>query len=84
MKLMGVDVGFSTSRDTTAIAFLDSDRFGVERAGTTWESREAQIPRDFRPTVIALDGPLLPEGAEEHNRRRMATSKQLFDVSHFS
>jgi hypothetical protein len=68
MKLIGVDVGFSTTRDTTAIAFLDGDRFGVERAGTTWESREAQIPCDFRPNVIAIDGPLLCEGIDQRVR----------------
>jgi hypothetical protein len=69
MKRLGVDIGFSITRDTTAIAFLDGDRLGVERVGSTWESRVAEIPRDFRPTVIALDGPLLPEGSDERVRR---------------
>jgi len=66
---MGIDVGFSTTRATTAIALLDGDEVRLVRTGTTWESREAQIARDFRPSVIALDGPLLPRGAEEHVRR---------------
>jgi hypothetical protein len=73
MKLIGVDVGFSTTRDTTAIAWLDGDQCRVERAGTTWESREAKLPRNLRPSVIALDGPLLPEGADEHIRRLCET-----------
>jgi two-component system OmpR family response regulator len=34
MKLIGANIGFSTTRDTTAIAFLDGDHFGVERAET--------------------------------------------------
>ena len=73
MKLLGVDIGFSTTRDTTAIAFLDGDHFGVERAGSKWERREARVPRDFRPSVIAFDGPLLPEGADEQIRRLCET-----------
>jgi hypothetical protein len=48
-----------------AIALLDGDQCRVGRAATRRESREAQIPRDFRPSVIAVDGPLLPEGADE-------------------
>jgi hypothetical protein len=66
MKLLGVDVGFSTKRATTAIALLDGNQFHVARAGTTWESRAAQIPRDFRASVIAIDGPLLPRGVDNH------------------
>jgi hypothetical protein len=61
VKLQGVDVGFSTSRATTAIALLDGDRLHLARVGTTWGSRAAQIPSDFRASVIAIDGPLLPQ-----------------------
>ena len=53
--------GFRLHVPQTAIAFLDGDHFSVERVGTTWESREAQIPRDFRPSVIALDGRRFPK-----------------------
>jgi len=43
---MGVDVGFSTSRDTTAIAFPDDDQFGVEQAGSTMgEPKGTDTPR---------------------------------------
>jgi hypothetical protein len=55
VKLVGLDVEFSTSRATTAIAFLDGDQVGLVRTGTKWESREAQIRRDFHPSVIALE-----------------------------
>jgi len=61
---MGVDVGFSVTRPTTGIACLDGDQLHIARAGSQWESREARIPRGFQPTVIALDGPLLPQGAD--------------------
>jgi hypothetical protein len=63
-KLLGVDVGFSSRRATTAIALLRGNQLHLARAGTTWESRAAQIPSDFRASVIAIDGPLLPEGAD--------------------
>lgn len=69
-KLMGVDVGFSKMRDTTGIACLDGDKLYLSRAGTSWESRKARIPEDFEPDVIAVDGPLLPQGVDELVRRR--------------
>ena len=66
MKLYGVDVGFSTRGATTAIALLNGNQLHLARAGTAWESRAAQIPSDFRASVIAIDGPLLPQGADNH------------------
>lgn len=68
-NLTGVDVGFSTIRLTTGIACLDGDRLSVERAGTSWESRESKIPSGFQPSVIAIDGPLLPLGTDQTIRR---------------
>ena len=69
MNLMGVDVGFSTTRPTTGIACLQGDQLFLERAGTTWESRQSAIPCGFQPSVIAIDGPLLPQGADKLIRR---------------
>ena len=69
MDLMGVDVGFSITRPTTGIACLQDDQLFLARTGTTWESREDAIPRGFQPSVIALDGPLLPQGADKLIRR---------------
>jgi len=69
VKLLGVDVGFSGKPGTTAIALLDGDQVHLARVGTSWESRAAQIPNDFRASVIALDGPLLPRGADNHIHR---------------
>jgi|SRR5580704_9595425 hypothetical protein len=68
-KLMGVDVGFAKDRDTTGIACLDGDKLYLWRARTSWESRKARIPVDFVPDVIAIDGPLLPQGADGLVRR---------------
>jgi Protein of unknown function (DUF429) len=69
MKLMGVDVGFSKKRRTTGIACLDGDLVLI-KAGTAWDARQKQIPRGFRPEFIAIDGPLLPRGADTRIRRR--------------
>jgi hypothetical protein len=69
MKLMGIDVGFSTRRATTGIACLDGEQLCIARAGTAWQTREAAIPRGFQPSVIAFDGPLLPRGADLLMRR---------------
>jgi hypothetical protein len=70
-NLMGIDVGFSKSRQTTAIACLDGDQLTLQRAGTTWESREAKIPKGFHPSFIAIDGPLLPRGTVHDIRRQV-------------
>jgi Protein of unknown function (DUF429) len=69
VKLLGVDVGFSTKRATTAIAVVDRNQLHLVRAGTAWESRSAKIPDGFRASAIAIDGPLLPLGADNHIHR---------------
>jgi hypothetical protein len=68
---MGIDVGFSVTRPTTGIACLDGDQLSLKRAGTAWKSREAQIPTGFQPSVIAIEGPLLPFDADQHIRRHV-------------
>jgi len=65
LKLIGVDVGFSEKRKTTGIACLDDDKLYCSKAGTSWESRKTLIPSGFQPKLIALDGPLLPQGVDE-------------------
>ena len=68
---MGIDVGFSKTRRTTGIACLEGDCLTLERVGTAWESREAKIPKGFQPSIIAIDGPLPPLGADQHIRRHV-------------
>src|ERR1700693_2648739 len=60
---------YSTTRLTTGIACLDGDQLSLVRTGTAWGSRETRIPGGFQPTLIALDGPLLPRGADKLIRR---------------
>jgi hypothetical protein len=61
----------STLTPSRAIACLEGDRLTLERAGTSWESREARIPKGFHPSVIAIDGPLLPLGTDQIIRRHV-------------
>jgi predicted RNase H-like nuclease len=70
MTLLGVDVGFSKAGQTTGIAYLDNSRIYLKRAKTSWEHRRRCLPPDFRPIVIALDGPLVPSEADKKIRRR--------------
>jgi hypothetical protein len=70
-NLMGIDVGFSKTRRSTGIACLEGDHLTLERAGTAWESREAKIPKGFHTSIIAIDGPLLPQGTAHDIRRHV-------------
>jgi hypothetical protein len=70
-NLMGIDVGFSKTRRTTGIACLEGDHLTLERVGTAWESREAKIPKGFQPSVIAIDGPLVPLGSDQTIHRHV-------------
>jgi predicted nuclease with RNAse H fold len=70
-NLLGIDVGFSKTRRSTGIACLEGDHLTLERVGTAWEGREANIPKGFHAWVIAIDGPLLPEGAPHDIRRHV-------------
>jgi hypothetical protein len=70
VALLGVDVGFSKTRETTGIACLDDDRLILARAGTPWEFRKAKLPCGFKPSVLAIDGPLLPQGSDALTRRQ--------------
>jgi predicted nuclease with RNAse H fold len=59
-SLLGMDVGFSEARRTTAFAWRIGGRIGVAVSGTSWESRRAVLPEHRRFEVAALDGPLVP------------------------
>lgn len=69
MRLLGVDVGFSKTRKTTGVAYIDGSTVDVWKAGTSWEERKALIAEGFRPDVIAIDGPLVPATSDPLIRR---------------
>lgn len=69
MDLLGVDVGFSEFQKSTGVAGLCEDELFFYRANSSWEDRRSQLPAQFHPSVIAIDGPLLPVGAEPRHVR---------------
>lgn len=73
--LLGIDVGFSKTQKSTGIALLHEDNLVAYRAGSTWEDRKSQFPLTFTPSMIAVDGPLLPASAEA---RTVRLCEQLF------
>ncbi len=91
MKLAGVDVGFSKSQRTTGIALLSGEKLRLYRAGTTWEDRCRGLPEGFKPTRLAIDGPIIPVMSHPYVVRRCETffSKGAFSrrckpgLSHF-
>lgn len=62
--LLGIDVGFSEVNKSTGIACLHEDQLTLYRAGSKWEDRKQGLPPTFQPAAIAIDGPLLPAGAD--------------------
>lgn len=91
MNLLGVDVGFSKTQKSTGIACLHEGELILYRADCTWEDRKKRLPESFVPQVIAIDGPLLPTGADPKTVRpcEQLFSKGLFcrrckpGLSHF-
>lgn len=65
INLLGVDVGFSKTRPTTGIAWLQGQNFGASRTHSDWERRSRCIPEATVFSVIAIDGPLVPPGSDE-------------------
>lgn len=65
IALLGIDVGFSKSRATTGIAWSKNGDFGAARTHADWERRSHHIPASTKFSVIAIDGPLVPVGADD-------------------
>ena len=90
MKLLGIDVGFSKFGDTTGVAYIDGDDFGVARATVEWASRSSRFPKDFKPEVVGVDAPLVPKGSgkairdcELHFSRKPFQHRCKPGLSHF-
>lgn len=88
---LGVDVGFSQVQKSTGIACLFEDRLTLYRANSSWQDRLSQLPQGFAPSIIAIDGPLLPASSEpltvrlceQHFSRGLFNRRCKPGLSHF-
>ncbi|MBB3979337.1 putative nuclease with RNAse H fold [Rhizobium azooxidifex] len=69
VPLLGVDVGFSSSKPTTGIAWSKGGMFEVAKTHTDWQRRSQHIPAATTFSVIAIDGPLVPPGSDDSLHR---------------
>lgn len=65
IALLGVDVGFSKTRPTTGIAWSNAGKFDAARTHSDWERRRLHLPPSTSFSVIAIDGPLVPDGSPD-------------------
>lgn len=63
--LLGIDVGFSATQRSTGIALLHQRQLVLYRANASWEDRKREMPANFYPCTVAVDGPLIPAGADD-------------------
>jgi hypothetical protein len=69
LPLLGIDVGFSRCRRTTGMAWSADGKVGAIKTHSDWERRRNNLPAIPRFAVIAIDGPLLPDGTDERAER---------------
>jgi hypothetical protein len=67
-SLLGVDVGFSASGNTTGIAWRVDGKVGSRLVGSGWDSRYAALPERIYFELAALDAPLVPASVETPRR----------------
>ncbi|WP_337267866.1 DUF429 domain-containing protein [Oryzifoliimicrobium ureilyticus] len=65
-SLLGIDVGFSRSRPTTGIAWSLAGNIDAARTHSDWERRRVHLPYSAQFSIIAIDGPLVPEGSPDN------------------
>jgi hypothetical protein len=78
MKLIGLDIVFSATRRTSAIARMSETSLTLGRATSSWESRAELIGGGFKSIVTAMDGPLL---RVPHTEKRAC--EQIFSMGLF-
>lgn len=66
--LLGVDVGFSTRRKTTGLAWLSGSVVEVTVTGSSWTERKRDLPAGVKFRLAALDAPIVPT-PDAYNRR---------------
>lgn len=74
ISLLGIDVGFSKSRPTTGIAWSSTGTIGAARTHADWDRRRVHLPSSTNFSIIAIDGPLVPDGSPD---RLVRTCEQL-------
>ena len=67
--ILGVDVGFSARRATTGIAWVVDGEVEAVRTHSDWPRRRLELPTSQSFDMIAIDGPLLPDGADPETDR---------------
>jgi predicted RNase H-like nuclease len=65
INLLGIDVGFSQARPTTGVAWSADGTFGAAKTHTDWERRRVHLPPSTNFSVVAIDGPLVPDGSSD-------------------
>jgi hypothetical protein len=78
MKLIGLDIGFSVARQTSAIARMTGSRLTLGRTTSSWESRAELIGSGFKSEVTAMDGPLMTVHHTEKRACELIFSMGLF------
>jgi hypothetical protein len=62
--LLGVDVGFAADRPTTGMAWVVNGKIEAVRTHSDWPRRQSELPGNQLFDLIAIDGPLIPDGAD--------------------
>ena len=78
--LLGVDVGFSTTRKPTGLAWFAGSTIETALTGSSWPERRRSLPRDVRFSIVALDAPVVPE----HNYEAARGCERAFYGGAFS
>ncbi len=78
MELIGIDIGFSATRRTSAVARMSGRGLVLGRASSSWESRAELIGCDLTSQVTAIDGPLLRESNTEKRACEQIFTMGLF------
>jgi predicted nuclease with RNAse H fold len=60
VNLLGVDVGYSETKQTTGIAWRVADEVTAIKVGSSWDERRDVLPNGITFSVAALDAPILP------------------------
>ncbi len=62
--LLGIDVGFSAKRPTTGMAWVLNGTVEAIKTHSDWPGRQRELLASQSFDLIAIDGPLIPDGAD--------------------